>query len=223
MEGTAVMPDTAKSLKHVMERRMRLLAALFALAMLTAGVRAWYIACFRRQEFIAAGEKAARRTFTLPARRGRIFDAAGLRLVWHERCYDLVSTLPGDAKLDDWELEELRAAIGQLDGGSGRLRRNLDAGEAMALESVLRSGVRARIAVRDERMTVDSPAVRRHAYEWEIEHARLLGGEDGVVTVMLDRFGRWIPATVRIERQPRPGGDLRLKRTLEELEAENVE
>ena len=223
MEGTAVMPDTAKSLKTVMERRMCLLAVLFALAMLTAGVRAWYIACFRRQEFIAAGEKAARRTFTLPARRGRILDASGLRLVWRERYYDLVSTLPGEGKLDDWELEELRAAAGPLDGASGKLRRNLDAGEVMALESALRSGVRARIVVRDERMTVDSPAVRRHAYEWEIEYARQLGGRDGVVSVMLDRFGRWIPSTVRIEKPPRHGEDLRLKRTLEELEAENVD
>ena len=216
-------PDTARPLKNVMERRMRILAALFCLAVLTAGVRAWYIACFRRSEFIAAGELAARRTFTLPARRGRIFDASGLRLVWHERYYDLVSTLPDDAKLDDWELRELRGAVGALDGVSGRLRRNLNAGEVVALESALRSGVRARVAVRDERMTVDSPAVRRHVCEWEIEYSPQLGGCDGAVSVMLDRFGRWIPATVRIARPPRPGDDVRLKKTLEELEAENVE
>ena len=216
------MPDATVNLKQMMERRMRFMAVLFVFAMLTAGVRAWYIACFRRQEFIAAGEKAARRSFTLPARRGQIFDSSGLRLVWHERYYDLVSTLPGDGGLDDWELDELRAAVGPLDGVSGSLRRNLDAGEAMALESALRSGIRARIAVRDERMTVDSPAVRRHAYEWEIEHARLLGGQDGVVTVMLDRFGRWIPATVRVVEQPRPGEDLHLKESLEDLEGENV-
>ena len=215
--------DTAKSLKFVMERRMRLLAVLFALAVAAAGVRAWYIACYRQQEFIAAGELAARRTFALPARRGRIFDASGLRLVWHERYYDLVSTRPGDMALDDWELEELRSVLGALDGVSGRLRRNLGAGEVVALESALRSGVRARIAVRDERITVDSPAVRRHASEWEIEYARQLGGGDGAVTVMLDRFGRWIPSTVQITRPPRPGVDVRLKRTLEELEAENVE
>ena len=218
-----MLSDTAKSLRNVMERRMRILAAFFCLAVLTAGARAWYIACYRRQEFIAAGEKAARRSFTLRARPGRILDASGLRLVWHERYYDLVSTRSHGMKLDDWELDELRAAVGWIDPDSGVLRRNLNADEVMALEGVLRSGVRARIAVRDERMTVDSPAVRRHACEWEIEYARLLGGSDGVVTVMLDRFGRWIHSTVRIEKPPRPGEDLRLKKTLEELEAENVE
>ncbi len=218
-----MVSDTAKSLKFVMERRMRVLAVLFVLAVAAAGARAWYIACFRRQEFIAAGEKAARRTFTLPARRGRIFDASGVRLVWHERYYDLVSTRGDDLALDDWELNELRAAAGPLEGASGRLRRDLKAGEVVALEGPLRSGVRARIAVRDERMTVDSPAVRRHAYEWEIEYARQLGGSDGAVTVMLDRFGRWIPSTVQVTRPPRPGVDVRLKQTLEELEAENAE
>ena len=217
------MTGTELNLKRIMERRMHLLAALFVLFMLAAGARAWYIACFRRQEFIAAGEKAARRTFTLPARRGRIFDAADRRLVWSERCCDLVSTLPEDRNLDEWELEELRGAAGPLDGASGVLRRNLDAKEVMALEGVLRSGVRARVAVRDERMTVDSAAVRRHVHEWEIEYGRLLAGRDGVVTVMLDRFGRWINSTVRIVEPPKPGGDLRLKKTLEELEAENAD
>ena len=219
----AFISDTAGGLKTVMVRRMRILAAFFVLAVLTAGVRAWYIACFRRREFIAAGEKAARRSFTLPARRGRIFDASGLRLVWHERCYDLVSTRSGDMKLDDWELDELRRAVGTIDPDSAVLRRNLDAAQVMVLESALRSGVRARVVVRDERMTVDSPAVRRHAYEWEIEHGRLLSGRDGTVTVMLDRFGRWIPSTVRVVEQPRPGNDLHLKKTLGELEAENVD
>ena len=222
MEASA-MPETAITLKQVMERRMRFLAVLFVLAVLAAGARAWYIAVFRRQEFIAAGEKAAMRTFRLPARRGRIFDAAKRRLVWSERYYDLVSTLPEDRNLDDWELEELRGAIGALDAGSGRLRRNLAAEEVLALERTLGTGVRARVAVRDERIVVDSPAVRRRVHEWELAHESTLAGRDGTVSVMLDRFGRWIPATVRVVEQPRPGGDLHLEQTLGEMEAEYVD
>ena len=218
MSGTVNKP-----LKRVMTNRMRLLAVFFVLALLTAGARAWYIACFRRADFIAAGEKAARRDFAIPARRGSIFDASGLKLVWSERYCDLVSTLPDDEKLDDWELERLRGAVGPLAAESGVLRRNLAADEVLKLEIPLKSGIRARIAFRDERMTVDSPAVRRHSDEWEMEYGRSLAGRDGSLTVMLDRFGKWIPSTVSIVEQPRPGEDVRLKKTLAEMEAENAD
>ena len=217
----AEMSGAVKSLKQVMAKRMRFLAVLFVLALLAAGVRAWYIASFRRLEFIAAGENAARRTFAIPAQRGRIFDASGLKLVWSERYCDLVSTLPAEKRLHDWELETLRGAVGALSADFGVLRRNLSAEEVLALELPLRSGIRARIVSRDERMTVDSPAVRRRAEKWEVEHASSLAGRDGSLMVMLDRFGKWIPSTVRIVEPPRPGTDLHLKKTLEELEAED--
>ena len=216
-------PVAADTLRMIIRRRIRFVGVCFALWLLIVGVRAWYIASFRRQEFIAAGERAARRTFAIPARRGRIFDAAGLRLVWHERYYDLVSTRTPGMRLDEWELNELRRSVARIDPDSGALCRNLAADEVMALEGVIRSGIRARIVIRDERVTVDSPAVRRRADAWEAENARMLAGQDGSVTVMLDRFGRWIPTTVRIVAQPRPGSDLHLKKTLAELEAENVE
>ena len=214
--------------------RTLVLCAFFALWALGALVRAWYIAGPGRAEFIAEGERAARRTFLIPATRGGVMDSDGLRLVWSERFYDLVAVPPDGGELSADEVLALTEAVPGVAGTSGVLRRGLSPEELLALEKPLRSGMaRARIVPRDERLMVDSPAVRmlagtvargdgvwRGVSGWEAEFDDELAGTPGRFTVMLDRRRNWIPSTLRVMKMPIPGRDRRLKRPLRELEAE---
>lgn len=223
-----------KSFFSALRRRTLVLCVFFALWAFTAAVRAWYIAVPGRAKFIAAGERAARRSFSIPALRGGIVDSTGIRLVWSERFYDLAAVLPDGDELAGEELRALAEAVPAISGSSGVLRRGLTPEELLALEKTLCSGtVRARIVPRDERMTVDSPAVRRLAGTvvrqdgvwhgvsgWEREFDSGLAGTPGRFTVMLDRRLNWIPATLQVLELPKSGRDVRLKHSLRELEAE---
>ena len=213
-------------------RRTLMLCVFFALWALAAVLRTWYIAGPGRDRFIAVGERTARRTFLLPAPRGGILDSQGVRLVWSERFYDLVALLPEGETLTGEELAVLAAAVPGVSRDSGVLLRGLAPGEVLALEKPLRSGaVRARIVPRDERMMIDSPAVRRLAGEvvrrdgvwrgvsgWEAKFDDELAGTPGSFTVLLDRRRNWIPATLRMLESPEPGRDVMLDRRLRELE-----
>ena len=226
------MGDVEKAdFERLLRRRVLILAAVFAVWGAAALLRAWYIAVPGRERFIAAGEKMARRTVEIPAVRGRIFDAAGVRLVWSERFYDLVSqTLEGES-LSDEELAELKPVLADLSAEGRVLRRNLTPDELLQLEAPLKSGIRARIVSRDVRIVVSSPAIRRLAGElrfrdggwhgasgWEAEFDPELSGTPGRLSVLLNRHRHWIPASVRVLVIPVPGRDVKLTRTLRELE-----
>lgn len=217
------------------ERRLRrrglILAAIFAVWGAAALLRAWYIAVPGRERFIAAGEKMARRTVAIPAVRGRIFDAAGVRLVWSERFYDLVSQTAEGEFLSDEELAELTPVLADLSAEGRVLRRNLTPDELLHLEAPLKSGIRARIVSRDVRIVVSNPAIRRLAGElrfrdggwhgasgWESEFDPELSGTPGRLSVLLNRHRHWIPASVRVLSLPVPGRDVKLTHTLREFE-----
>ena len=212
--------------------RTRILCIFFTIWFLAAALRAWFIAGPGRDGFIAAGEQAARRTFYIPARRGRILDANGVRLVWSERFYDLVSTCPNGDALSGDEIRMLKTAAPEIAATGGVLFRGLDPGGLERLEEPLRSGVRARIVVRDERIVVDSPAIRLLAGKvvshdggwsgasgWEKEYDAQLAGTPGKFTVMLDRHRNWIASTVKMMELPEAGRDVRIAFSLRELEA----
>lgn len=210
--------------------RIFALSVLFAIWALVALGRAWYIAGPGQARFIAAGEKMARRRVVIPSVRGRILDANGVCLVWSERFYDLQSLTPEGVCLSDEELDALRTVLPEIDEERRVLRRNLSPEELLRLEAPLKSGIRARIVSRDERIAVAYPEIRQAAGElrfrdgcwrgasgWEAEFDAELAGSPGSLTVMLDRRRNWIPASVRVLRQPVPGRDVRLRRSLEEL------
>lgn len=215
---------------QLMSRRIFALSVLFSVWALIAFGRAWYIAGPARARFIAAGEKMARRQVVIPAVRGRILDADGVCLVWSERFYDLLSLVPEGFELSDEELAELRTVLPVLPDEGRVLRRNLTPDELLRLEAPLKSGVRARIVSRDERIAVAIPEIRQAVGElrfrdgswggasgWEAEFDAELSGSPGSLTVMLDRHRNWIPASVRMVKKPVPGRDVRLKHTLREL------
>lgn len=213
-------------------RRTLILSVFFALWAMAAMCRAWYIAVPGRQRFITAGEQAARRTYAIPAQRGRILDREGVCLVWSERSYDLVSTCPDGDALSDGEMRMLATAVSGVTAESGVLRRGLSPEELLALEAPIKTGVRARIVPRDERIVVDSPVVRKLVGElsrkdgdihgvsgWEFEYDAELSGTPGEFTVMLDRRRNWIASSLKIVKLPVAGRDVRLSLELEKIEA----
>ena len=226
------MGDVEKAdFDRLLRRRVLILAAIFSVWGVVALARAWYIAVPGRARFIAAGEKMARRTVEMPAARGRILDANGVRLVWSERFYDLISLVPEAETLSDDELADLKSVLADLTADGRVLRRDLTADELLRLEAPLKSGIRARIVSRDVRSVVSSPAVRRLAGElrfrnggwhgasgWEAEFDSELSGVPGRLSVLLNRHRNWIPASARILSMPVPGRDVLLKQTLNELE-----
>ena len=214
-------------------RRVRILFAVLLLWGAAAAARGWYIAVPGRAHFIAVGEKMARCTVVIPALRGRILDADGVPLVWSEYFYDLESAVPVSA-LYPREVAALREVLSEMEPDGEVLRRGLTARELLALEPLVRRGIRVRVVRREERIVIDSPAVRGHAGAvrrengvsrgvsgWEREFDGRLAGRPGRLTVLLDRHRNWIASSAKFLIRPAAGSDVRLERRLGELEAEH--
>ena len=213
-----------------------MLSVLFAIWALIALGRAWYIAVPGRGKYIAVGEEMARRDVTIPASRGSILDADGVVLAWSEHFYDLVSIAPKRVPLTGDEVGALKKVIPDLDANGRTLKRNLTPGEVMGLEELIRSGVRVRIVVRNERIVIDSPEIRRRVGQvrvdaggirgvsgWEKEFDGELAGSPGRMNVMLDRNRNWIHSSVKVIKPMTGGRDVRLKYPLRELEKRGTE
>ena len=93
-----------------------------------------------------------------------------------------------------------------------------------------------KIVVRQERLTCDSETVRRLAGKvvlrngvqcgisgWELENELLLRGIPGKFSVLLDRFGNFMPKSFKLSSPPSNGKDLKLQESLEELEQQSKE
>lgn len=212
----------------VVRRRIRLLAAIFAAWLLVALGRAWYIAVPCRTFYAAIGDRMARRVFRIPAPRGRIMDAEGVPLAWNVHFFDLVSTAPARG-LNAEELAALKKVLPDVDPACVPLRRNLTPEEVTGLKEVIDSGVRVQIVTRNERIVIDSPAIRKRVGKvsiedgvvrgvsgWEKEFDRELSGIVGRMSVMLDRNRNWI--SVESLTPMTAGKDVRLPHALRKLE-----
>ena len=75
--------------------------------------------------------------------------------------------------------------------------------------------------MREERIAVNSPALRRHLGKCEIRSGAMIGvsglelkydaalaGRPGRFSVLLDRWRRWIPASWQLLEPPRAGSDV---------------
>ena len=212
-------------------RRVCVVAAVFAAFLLLALGRAWYVAVPGRGKYIAVGEEMARRDVTIPASRGSIISADGVVLAWSEHFYDLVSIAPKRVPLTGEEVSALKKVLHDMDANGKIIKRNLTPGEVMSLEELIRSGVRVRIVVRNERIVIDSPEIRRRVGQvrggaggprgvsgWEKEFDGELSGSPGRVNVMLDRNRNWIRSSVKVLKPMTKGKNVKLKFTLGELE-----
>ena len=220
----------------VNRRRVCGVAVFFSAFLLLALGRAWYIAVPGRGKYIAVGEEMARRDVTIPASRGSILDADGVALAWSEHFYDLVSIAPKRVPLTGNEVAALKKVLPDMEANGKTLKRNLTPGEVMGLEELIRSGVRVRIVVRNERIVIDSPEIRRRVGQvraeaggirgisgWEKEFDGELAGSPGRMNVMLDRNRNWIHSSVKVVKPMAGGKDVRLKYPLRELEKRGTE
>ena len=206
----------------------------FGVAFLCCAVKGCRLAGPDREKIIAKGEKIARVWRQLPARRGRILDKNGKVLVWRELYCDLHYNNSGEYELSEDEQHALIQLFGKLDFDvppSQALRRHLRPDELIALEPLLLKGAPLRVVVRHERLVCDSEAVRELAGKvelknaiqcgisgWELQNELLLRGIPGRYSVLLDRFGNYMPKSFKMGSPPSDGKDLRLNETLEEIE-----
>lgn len=178
-------------------------------------------------------------TGTLSAIRGRIFDKNDNLLVWSERCYDLtVVRLPEDPKRLQKIQKELANAM-QLQpdweklssaGLPAVIKSNLTAAELALADTLSESYSEFDVTLRWERRTAAPPPelgeVRQingmeHGISgWEKKFDHILQGTPGTFTVMLDRHGKWINSTFRIQTPPRSGKDVYLSEALPENDHE---
>ena len=205
-------------------QRLNWMFVFFAAWSAAAVSRVLWIAGPRREHFIAAGERIARIERELPALRGRILDRNGVPLAWSERYYDLVSTVPADAV----DVPAVRATLCETlprlaaDAAPPVWCRGLSPAELLALEAVVRGGtVPVTIRMREERIAVNSPALRERLGSCESRNGTLVGvnglesefnarltGRPGRFAVMLDRWRCWIPASWKLLRPAVPGRDV---------------
>ena len=175
----------------------------------------------------------------ISAIRGRIFDEKEDVLVWSERCYDLqLNELPQDAKRLKIFAENLHKLFGyQLDMSEQHnavvpliIKYNLTADELAGADELAARYSEFEVVLRWERRCAapvpELGEVRQingmeHGVSgWEKEFDHILKGTPGTFTVMLDRHGKWINSTFRIQTPPRSGKDVYLSEELPENDHE---
>lgn len=197
-------------------------------------VKGCRLAGIDRNNILARGERIARVWRQMPAKRGKILDREGKVLVWSELYCDLHYKGPGESELSEDEQHALIELFGKIDfavSPSTPLRRHLRPAELIALEPLLLKGAPLQVVVRHERLVCNSEAVRALAGKvelrngiqcgisgWELQNELFLRGIPGRYSVLLDRFGNFMPKSFKMISPPSDGGDLRLKESLEEIE-----
>lgn len=214
--------------------RFSIILIFFGAAFICCAVKGCRLAGPDRARIIAKGEKIARQWRQMPAKRGRILDKNGKVLVWSELYCDLHYNASGESELSEDEQHALIELFGKIEFNvppSTPLRRHLRPNELIALEPLLLKGAPLRVVMRHERLVCASEAVRALAGKvelrnnvqcgisgWELENELLLRGIPGRYSVLLDRFGNYIPKSFKIGTPPSDGRDLQLQETLAELE-----
>lgn len=214
--------------------RFSIILIVFAAAFICCAVKGCRLAGPDREKILARGERIARVWRQMPAKRGRIIDKNGKVLVWSELYCDLHYNSSGENELSEDEQQTLIELFGKLDFSvppSTPLRRHLRPDELIALEVLLQKGAPLRIVTRHERVICNSEAVRFLAGKvelregiqygvsgWELQNELILRGIPGRYSVLLDRFGNYMPKSFKLSTPPSDGKDLHLTESLEELE-----
>jgi len=205
-------------------KRFIAVLSVFLLWIIVVGFKVIRIAVLDREFFIERGEKTARYKGSIPALRGRILDRNGVALAWSERYFDLcISTDCDDLMPTAEELLPLKSILPRMKylPPDRVLCRNLTPAEVMTLETVVKDGkFPLIIRLREERIVVNTPAVRLAAGNtrkengvlagisgWEKEFDHILRAVPGRFTVLRDRWMNWIPASWQLLVPPADGKD----------------
>lgn len=193
-----------------------------------------------RGKYLEMGDKLAWKEGTVPASRGRILDKDGKPLAWTEKYFDLF--LYDTKKMNIERENEILRELGGLLSVEPRkineenilLKRNLSPEDIIMLEMLITKFPELKIIPRDERRCIDYNRVRSLVGNvkaenglisgvsgLEREYDTVLSGSDGTYVVMLDKEGTWVRGTWKILKKPRPGKDLILQQSVEELKKDN--
>jgi len=218
----------------MLRNRNRIIIAVFLMWAFLITCRLFYYTVYSRDHYLEEGNKHAWRSGVIPAARGRILDKNGQPLAWTQRYYDLVIDIyPDLCRANTKLVGELRSRISGLipdDKREKYAKKNLTPSEILVLKDYLMKYQGVKIVPRMERQYVDYPEVRKvvgsvdsnegcffgvKGAEQKFEHE--LRGIDGVYQVMLDRNRNWIPGTWKLKTEMRPGSDVKLEYSLEEI------
>jgi cell division protein FtsI/penicillin-binding protein 2 len=197
-------------------------------------LKLFYYSVYNREHYLKEGSLLAWREGFVPAPRGRILDAEGRALAWTEKYFDLYCVKDVAGKIPRRLTSELKKEFSGLlledDSDRVLLKRALRPEEIMRLEKYMAGNGCLMVVPRRERVCVDYPGVRELAGKVvafdggfrgisgiEAESDKELSGEKGIYIVMLDRNGKWVENTWRMLKAPVPGGDVSIKRTLNQL------
>ncbi len=201
------------------------------LGLLLAALALLWPAWIHRAALLAQAEALSETTGVIPAPRGAIYDAVGVRLAWSEKYFDLFY-LGSDPEADQVVLTELSRRIpgvtppGRLDPLPWRLRSELTPEEFDAIQSYIARHPEARVLTRTVRHHHPDPALARYLGEValdgdtgmvsgvdgiEAEFDAVLSGVPGEYAVNLDRHGQWVVSSWRLLTPVIPGRDVRLE------------
>ncbi len=224
---------------RLVNKRIRLLIALFALAFAIALVRAAWLQAVRAHALDRLGSSQQRETVVLPARRGTIYDRTGSELatgepamtVWANPRQIANPRRVATVVADTFGLERARVldALADRSRGFVYLARKADRREAKALEQRRIVGIGF---YPEERRTYPQGALASEVVGYagtdnrglagiELELDRALAGHDGSETVVRDPFGRTVDVLgvdpVRNGRDVRLTIDATLQRHVEAI------
>ena len=192
-----------------------------------------------RGKYLDMGDKLAWKEGTIPAPRGRIFDKDGKALAWTEKYFDLflISAKNMNIQRENEILSELAGLLisepRKIDEETVLLKKNLSPEEIVLLDMMVSKYPELKIMPRNERRYIDYSRVRTILGNVRLEDGRMSGnsglehkydkalsGSEGFYVVMLDKQGNWVRGTWKLLRKPRPGNDLILEKSVEELKKE---
>jgi len=219
-------------------RRLHVLSLVFGIWILLCAALLVRSTVIRRDELRKKSEKISWRTGTIPVLRGRILDKSGVPLAWTEAEKNAVlEALPASRRAREAFLRELREDF-QVEPGSDSgdlpcvISRNLTSEQMEHWADLIRRypaciSIRTRIlrkrveyasvrALLGECST-DGNGIQKGISGAEKEFDEKLSGRPGRFRVMLDRNGRWMADSLRIEEAGEPGEDITLEADLREM------
>ncbi len=200
-----------------------------------AGARLFYYSVYARSDYIAKGSRLAWRQGNMPARRGKIMDKNKRVLAWNERYFDLFLTTELAADKQEAMFAELKKNISDISRpeASGKdvlLKKALTPEDIVAVSELRRFYPALKVSSRLDRRYVDYSRIRKFLGSVrnnngvftgmsgiEAKRNDTLSGVPGAYIVMLDRKGEWIRGTWKLLKEPVPGSDVILDKTLEYL------
>lgn len=149
----------------------------------------------KSDELRAQARRTAWRQGEIPALRGTLFSSKGKILAESRLGFVL-----------RWESEKAGKAVGKILGRDVSSGCEISEKELSDLEPLIRNMPFA-LKIESREIRSGSPA----AEKFERKYDEILRGRNGLFVVMLDRFGRIVPGTMKIVREQIPGRPVVLK------------